>query len=212
MVQTYPLQHSIKTPTPPTSFSIFNLTQAHSDFLNHFGSLADSNLPENVSLQYSIHSCPRVFTNELKLVFPELKHKPLSQLYIVPTFQKTNCELVNRSDHSKAEKDQKLLNFYLWGLEFVQKLRNLGYWADLACPASGQAVFTQSGPTIYPEVECCRKLLKYQTYNVGGCNVISHPLWDMCSYPATAFALAPLEKIQFVIDEMNRTQDNINRH
>ncbi|PVU89985.1 hypothetical protein BB561_005077 [Smittium simulii] len=154
------------------------------------------------NVEYTIHSCPKSFKREIKVVFHSLKNNSLDDLYIIPIFQKTKYPMVEWSEEIKIEKDVLLLKFYNWGQTFVSKLNKLGYWADIVCPASGVPVFSSNNSTIYSEVEGCRSLLKYSTFNVGSCSVISHPLWDMNNYPATAFAIAPPEIIIGVIDDM----------
>ncbi|PVV04879.1 hypothetical protein BB560_000589 [Smittium megazygosporum] len=157
---------------------------------------------ESNPFEYSIHSCPKQFHFELKLIFPSLTKSNLQNLFIIPTFQKTKNPLIAYSKENDIERDVLLESFYSWGRQFVSRLADLGYWADIVCPASGLPVFSSSGSTIYPEVECCKKLLRYQTYNIGACNIICHPSWDVYNYPASAFVSAPLSIITQVIDEM----------
>ncbi|OLY85702.1 Methylmalonic aciduria and homocystinuria type D-like protein [Smittium mucronatum] len=150
-------------------------------------------------MQYSIHQIPKMFKSEMKLIFPSLPKDKLSDLLIIPTFQKTSCSLIDWGGETQEEKDRKLLNFYKFGYNLVTALNFFGYWADIICPASGLPVFTTSGSTIYSEVDCCKKLLNYSTVNVGMCNVITHPNWGLQNYPASAFTTAPLELVQEIM-------------
>ncbi|OMJ21163.1 Methylmalonic aciduria and homocystinuria type D-like protein, mitochondrial [Smittium culicis] len=155
-------------------------------------------------MQYSIYKIPRQFKSEIKLIFPSLQRDKIKDLLIIPTFQKTFCSLVEWGEDTKNEKDSKLLNFYAFGYSILTKLSSMGYWFDIICPASGLPVFTTSGSTIYSEVDCCKKLLNYNTVNVGMCNVISHPEWALSNYPATAFTTAPEDVILSILDSFTK--------
>ena len=71
-----------------------------------------------------------------------------------------------------------------------------GHWADVTDPATGLPYFGQAGSHIYSDVHGNMALLKYETENVGGCVVMSHPEWKYASYPATLFSSAPLDVLK----------------
>lgn len=62
--------------------------------------------------------------------------------------------------------------------------------------SAGYAVRTPRSRVVYPEVDACETLLRYRTYNAGGCKVLSHPQWGTSVYPATMFARGPIEEVQ----------------
>ncbi|KAJ2889763.1 hypothetical protein GGI21_006443, partial [Coemansia aciculifera] len=145
-----------------------------------------------VVLQYSVHTCPRRMKREIGLVFPDVVGKE-GELLILPTFQRTESSMLSYQAETQAEKDAKLHMFYRWGAELVTRLRKEGYWADITDPMSGLALFTSCGPSLYPDVEGAEVLLRYAPFNLGNCFVLSHPHWGTHVYPATAFALAPMD-------------------
>ncbi|KAJ2857145.1 hypothetical protein J3B02_001186 [Coemansia erecta] len=155
-----------------------------------------------ITLQYSAHICPRRMKREMRLVFPCIAGKE-SKLVIIPTFQKTSSSMISYDATTQAEKDQKLQLFYRWGAELVSRLQKRGYWADITDPMSGMALFTTSGPSLYPDVEGAEILLRYKPLNLGNCFVLSHPSWGTSTYPATAFTLAPPEQVMEVLDQMH---------
>ncbi|KAJ1964518.1 hypothetical protein GGI12_001363 [Dipsacomyces acuminosporus] len=160
-----------------------------------------SSQPQSVSLQYSVHSCPRRVKREIGLVFPEIVGRE-GELLFIPTFQKTKSSMLSFQGETAMEKDEKLHLFYRWGAEFVERMQKEGYWADITDPMSGLALFTACGPSLYPDVEGAEVLLRYTTYNVGNCFILTHPRWGTHIYPATAFALAPVAVVKQVLDEM----------
>ncbi|CAG8768628.1 14054_t:CDS:2, partial [Racocetra fulgida] len=87
------------------------------------------------------------------------------------------------------EKDEKLEDFIEWGKEICQKLRDLGYWSDLTDPASGYPMFSDPGPSTYPDVQGAEQLLKYDIYNAGKV------------YPGTLFTTANENCIKQIINE-----------
>ncbi|KAI8319612.1 hypothetical protein GQ54DRAFT_265015 [Martensiomyces pterosporus] len=158
--------------------------------------LADLNVPlstepRDVTLQYSVHACPRRIKREIGLVFPDIVGRE-SELLFIPTFQKTKSSMLGFQGETAIEKDDKLHLFYRWGAELVERLRNEGYWADITDPMSGMALFTTCGPSPYPDVEGAEVLLRYTPFNVGNCFILTHPHWGTHIYPATAFTLAPI--------------------
>ncbi|KAJ2104093.1 hypothetical protein IW146_008717 [Coemansia sp. RSA 922] len=156
-----------------------------------------------VALQYSVHACPRRMRREIGLVFPDVVGKE-SELLILPTFQRTESSMLSYQAETQAEKDAKLHMFYRWGAELVSRLREKGYWADITDPMSGLALFTNCGPSLYPDVEGAEVLLRYAPYNLGNCFVLSHPHWGTHVYPATAFTLAPIEAVRQVLSSMQQ--------
>ncbi|KAJ1884625.1 hypothetical protein LPJ66_010522, partial [Kickxella alabastrina] len=77
-----------------------------------------------------------------------------------------------------------------------------GFWADITDPMSGAALFSTSGPSLYPDVESAEILLRYRPFNLGSCFVMSHPNWGTHVYPATAFTLAPADVVARVLADM----------
>ncbi|KAJ2797911.1 hypothetical protein H4R20_005012, partial [Coemansia guatemalensis] len=154
-----------------------------------------------VVLQYSVHICPRRMRREMGLVFPDVVGKE-SRLLIIPTFQQTQSSMISYEVETQAEKDAKLHLFYRWGAELVDRLRAQGHWADITDPMSGMALFTPSGPSLYPDVEGAEVLLRYTPFNLGSCFVMSHPQWGTHVYPATAFTLAPAQVVTRILYEM----------
>ncbi|KAJ2359482.1 hypothetical protein GGF43_000101 [Coemansia sp. RSA 2618] len=155
----------------------------------------------SITMQYSVHSCPRRMRRELELVFPEVAGQK-NELFIVPTFQRTQTSMISYDAETQAEKDAKLHQFYRWGGEFVARLRKRGHWADITDPMSGMALFTACGPSLYPDVDGAEILLRYVPFNLGTCFVLSHPKWGTHVYPATAFTLAPASVVRQTLDEM----------
>lgn len=157
--------------------------------------------PKEAQLQYSVHSCPMEITQKIGLVFPEIIDKE-KKLLIIPAYQNTSMPLLEYGDDTQAEMDAKRHLFLRWGAEFVGKIKEKGYWADITDPMSGKAVFTRNGTSIYPEVKCGEILLGYNTQDVGGCRVLTHPTWNSNLFLATAFTLAPLDLVKQAISSM----------
>ncbi|KAJ1939624.1 hypothetical protein FBU59_004059 [Linderina macrospora] len=172
--------------------------------------LADLHVPidtgmSSVTLQYSVHACPRRVRREIGLVFPDVVGRE-SGLLFIPTFQKTVSAMIAGGSDSQAEKDEKLHLFYRWGGELVGRLQAEGYWADITDPMSGMALFSSCGPSPYPDVEGAEILLHYRPFNIGCCFVLSHPQWGTHIYPATAFTLAPAAVVNRVLAEMTSSE------
>ncbi|KAG0306842.1 hypothetical protein BGZ97_000592 [Linnemannia gamsii] len=153
------------------------------------------------TLEYSIHASPRRMTRDLATVFP---NKDLSGLLVVPTFQRCQHEMVAWDAEIAKEKDDRLDDFIRWSTAIHNNLETLGYWSDMTDPASGFPSFTERGRDVYPDVEGCQLLLKYDFQNAGCCKILLHPIWGSKIYPATFFTTAPLNILVKVIEQVEQ--------
>ncbi|KAK3815969.1 MAG: hypothetical protein J3R72DRAFT_461171 [Linnemannia gamsii] len=160
--------------------------------------LSDTTL---ATLEYTIHASPRRMTRDLATVFP---NKDLSGLLVVPTFQKCKHEMVAWDAEIAKEKDDRLDDFIRWSTAIHNRLEKLGYWSDMTDPASGFPSFSERGRDVYPDVEGCQLLLKYDFQNAGCCKILMHPIWGSKIYPATFFATAPLDVLTKVIEQVEQ--------
>ncbi|KAK3804591.1 MAG: hypothetical protein J3Q66DRAFT_362244 [Benniella sp.] len=151
------------------------------------------------TLEYSIHISPRRMTRDLATVFP---NKDLSNLLVVPTFQKCHHDMVSWDTEIAKEKDDRLEDFVRWSTALHQGLERQGYWSDMTDPASGFPSFSERGRDVYPDVEGCQLLLKYDFQNAGCCKILLHPAWGSKIYPATFFTTAPVEVLLKAVDEL----------
>ncbi|KAF9919017.1 hypothetical protein BX616_002986 [Lobosporangium transversale] len=153
------------------------------------------------TLEYSIHTSPRRMTRELATVFPS---KDLSNLLVVPTFQKCQHDMVAWDAVIAKEKDDRLEDFVRWSTAIHQGLKELGFWSDMTDPASGYPTFSERGRDVYPDVEGCQILLKYDFQNAGCCKVLLHPIWGSKIYPATFFTTAPIDVLLKVLEQVEQ--------
>eukprot|EP01080_Neovahlkampfia_damariscottae_P005854 gene5854-9682_t len=151
-------------------------------------------LKKEQHIEYSIHKCPKLLFRDLKNIFPE-QNFDIDTLFIIPTFQPTNCDMLEFTKDSEIQKNLLLQNF----LSFSEKLRSKlkdDYFIDYIDPITGAPQYSSQGGTLYSDVDSCEMLLKYKVDDVlGGCRMISHPNWKMNVYPATILTDAPLEKL-----------------
>ncbi|CAG8734779.1 25761_t:CDS:2 [Dentiscutata erythropus] len=150
-------------------------------------------------LEYSIHIGSTRFNRELLNVFSQIVEP--DNFLVIPVFLKCQNDLVGIGERINREKDEKLEDFVEWGKAICQKLRGLGYWADLTDPASGYPIFSDPGPSTYPDVHGAEQLLKYDIYNAGCCHILLHPKWGSKVYPGTLFTTANENCIKQVINE-----------
>ncbi|KAF9436317.1 hypothetical protein BGZ76_004278 [Entomortierella beljakovae] len=153
------------------------------------------------NIEYSIHTSPRRLTRDLATVFPNIN---LEHLLVVPTFQKCKHEMVAWDAEIAKEKDDRLEDFIRWSTALHQGLEKLGYWSDMTDPASGFPSFGERGRDVYPDVEGCQLLLKYDFQNAGCCKILLHPNWGSKIYPATFFTTAPVDVLQNVIRQVEQ--------
>ncbi|KAG0228586.1 hypothetical protein BGW42_002076 [Actinomortierella wolfii] len=99
----------------------------------------------------------------------------LTGLLVVPTFQKCQYEMVAWDAEIAKEKDDRLEDSY-----------------------------GERGPDVYPDVEGCQILLKYDFQNAGCCKILLHPEWGSKIYPATFFTTAPLATLLAAVREVEQ--------
>ncbi|KAG0083107.1 hypothetical protein BGZ92_011080 [Podila epicladia] len=140
-----------------------------------------------IELEYSIHVSPKRMTRELLTVFPG---KDLTNLLVVPTFQKCGNQMVAWDAAIAKEKDDRL--------------EDARFWSDMTDPASGFPNYSERGRDIYPDVEGCNMLLKYDFQAAGCCKILLHPNWGSKVYPATFFTTAPLDVLQNILEQVQQ--------
>ncbi|ORX88659.1 hypothetical protein K493DRAFT_306429 [Basidiobolus meristosporus CBS 931.73] len=151
-------------------------------------------------LEYSAHACTKRFLRELAFVFPSVNTEGC---LIVPTFQPCQYDLVAVGDDVAKEKDDKLESFYDWANRVCKHLHSKGYWADFTDPASGYPIFSERGPSYYPDVIGAELFLKYELVNTGCCQIMYHPVYGTKSYPATMFTTAPASELAAAIERIS---------
>ncbi|GJP30001.1 hypothetical protein CLOM_g22026 [Closterium sp. NIES-68] len=147
-------------------------------------------LRTSAGLEYSVHSCPRQYKQDMDSLFPG---QDVSKFLIVPTQQKARVDLVNTGEEVEKEKDRLLETFAVFASGLVDRLSHQGHFADYIDPCSGLPMVNRNSQTYYGEVEAAQTLLGYPVANAGCCKVLLHPAWGSAVYPATFFTSAPLE-------------------
>lgn len=157
-------------------------------------------MSNNPLFQYSIHTIPSSFKRDLAPVFPDASITPQTPLLIIPTFQKSDIELLTYGEQQDKEKDRLLLSFYEWSDQVRQQILAIypQAWVDVTDPASGIARWGNQG-SLYSDVEGVVKCLKYETMDCGGCRILKHPSWKYSVYPATMFTTVPLQLLQHAL-------------
>ncbi|KAF9317347.1 hypothetical protein BG003_000868 [Podila horticola] len=154
-----------------------------------------------IKLEYSIHVSPKRMTRELITVFPG---RDLANLLVVPTFQRCGNQMVAWDAAIAKEKDDRLEDFVKWSTILHDRLEALGFWSDMTDPASGYPNYNERGRDMYPDVEGCHMLLKYDFQAAGCCKILLHPNWGSKIYPATFFTTAPLDVLQNIIEQVQQ--------
>lgn len=153
------------------------------------------------NFEYSVHVAPKSMRYELVDVFPEGIINKRSPILVIPTFQRSSVDLLQYGDEQAAEKDRLLERFFDWSEKVFQAVKQVepNAWIDATDPASGMAWKGLSGSP-YSDVDGIVRLLRYDTLDVGGCRVTSHPQWGFSVYPATLFSTVS-ERV--IIDALN---------
>jgi hypothetical protein len=147
-------------------------------------------------LEYTIVECPKRHSREVRAVFPGLDPEGL---FVIPTCQRSDIDLVRFGDVIEQEKDRLLERFCEFAKAACDSLAADGYWADYIDPCSGLPMVHKDSTVPYGEVEGFSTLLGYKTSNAGCCKILLHPRWGSYIYPASIFAKAPLETIQLAL-------------
>ncbi|KAI8344437.1 hypothetical protein BC941DRAFT_507987 [Chlamydoabsidia padenii] len=157
---------------------------------------------QDSEFEYSVHSPGTRFGRELGTVFPTLSMKQLKEILVVPVIQRCEHDMVGITQQVNNERDDKLEKFVAWGKLVVERLKGLGIWADIMDPASGFPIYSEAGPTPYPDVQGTQTLTRYDVQNVGCCHILLHPTWKSKIYPSTMFTTAPADILAKVINEI----------
>eukprot|EP00899_Mesostigma_viride_P010122 jgi/Mesvir1/19110/Mv12855-RA.1 len=143
-------------------------------------------------IEYSVHSCPKPYTEELRAIFPGVD---VSQLLIIPTNQRARLDLAGVGADIEDEKNRLLDEFLKFSRTLEATLAAEGHWADYMDPCSGLPMVHRETQVVYSEVDSMEYLLGYKTANAGCCKVLLHPRWGSGVYPSTFFTTAPLDVV-----------------
>lgn len=147
-------------------------------------------------MEYTIIECPKKHSREVAAVFPGLD---AAGLYIIPTCQRSDLDLVRTGEGIEQEKDRLLERFCEFAKAACDILAAKGFWADYIDPCSGLPMVHKESTVPYGEVDGFSTLLGYRTSNAGCCKILLHPQWGSSIYPASMFVKAPPEDIQAAI-------------
>lgn len=150
---------------------------------------------DGILMQLSMHTCPKSLYRELPTLLPDATLTSNDHITVIPTIQKTSCNLLDVNQETDNAKDMHLEVFIQWGKKVRQNVEELAegeqFWVEIIDPCSGYPVFGSRGSGIYSEVEGFQRLLRYSCEQVGMCKVLVHPVWGANIYPATMFSNAP---------------------
>lgn len=176
------------------------------EFGYHPFHLQSSGDDHHAHFELSLHQPGIAFKKELMTVFPNLAHIDHSDLFVIPTFQKCNYDLVRASNESNWERNLLCAYFIQFGKELIAEFYKSGcVWADFTDPVDGLPVNGQRGSSIYPDVDGIVRLLKYSTIQVGSCAVINHPQWHTNCYPGTIFVVGSYESVRIALHNIGNS-------
>ena len=151
---------------------------------------------DKFNIEYTLHNPSKNLLNTVKDVFKisindycknnNLNfNKVCNTITIIPTWQKSNISLLQKSDDVDHEMDRLYLNFKSW-LDKI-KMNNKDMWIDASSPHTGKPIYGTCTNFTYNELESLKTLLKYDNEPVGCCGMIYHPEYQDKSYPITLF-------------------------
>eukprot|EP00038_Savillea_parva_P026634 m.55409 g.55409 ORF g.55409 m.55409 type:complete len:112 (+) comp7600_c0_seq2:241-576(+) len=97
--------------------------------------LVPPTMNDSCGIEYSVHKVLPRMVEDLQRVFPSVD---LSEVLIIPTFQKCRCDLIANGPEPDAEKDRLLETFVSWAKAVCSSLRDAGHWAVLLHPNPNQ--------------------------------------------------------------------------
>ncbi|KAI8968274.1 methylmalonic aciduria and homocystinuria type D protein [Mycotypha africana] len=159
---------------------------------------------EDSTFEYSVFKPSKRFLRDFDTIFPSLTSKQRKELLVIPVIQKCQYDMVGLTAEVNHERDIKLELFVKWGRAIVQRILSIGMWADIMDPASGFPIFSEAGPSPYPDVQGTQMLSnRFYVQNIGCCHILFHPTWHSHIYPSTFFTNAPVDILLKVIAEVN---------
>ena len=152
---------------------------------------------QNGCLQFSVHKISAAIIPEIAPSLPQVSSADVKRVFVVPTFQKCGCAVIDFTPEAAVEKDRLLETFvqFASGVQRYVQAQDEAYWCDYVDPCTGYVSVRGASP--YCETSAMESFLPYCREHVGtsagGCSMISHPQWGLSCYPATLFALCPVE-------------------
>eukprot|EP00762_Andalucia_godoyi_P000747 ANDGO_03841.mRNA.1 hypothetical protein PHYSODRAFT_314054 len=161
--------------------------------------------------EYTVFRIPALMKRELVSVLPAIKpllENPDAELFVVPTFQKSETDLVDWGEQAANSKDRLLETFAAWAALVRENVlaNEPAAWFDAIDPVTGFPWNSQRGSAVYAEVDGAEQLCKYSVNSscAAGCRMCVHPVWKTAVYPATCFAACSLPVLEQAIEVANR--------
>jgi len=157
--------------------------------------IKEPTLCDKYNIEYSIHKCPpllahdiySVFKNELEPIYGSSKKSIENEILIIPTWQKSEIDLISFDHNLSNHLDKLFLNFKDFLLNLKKNIEKKDLWIDASCPHTGFCLLGQPTNYTYNELNGLTTLLKYNSDPMGCCGIVSHPIWGSHGYPVTIF-------------------------
>ena len=149
-------------------------------------------------MEYSIHAPNPFICTNLHGLLPDWSQPVRSVLIIL---QPSQLELKQVTPETNAQKQQLRQRFLEFGLEIVNKLRQLGHLADLFDPRTGKPLLSQAGTLRLDDVAVVRSTLGYPITQFGNCRSLLHPTWGSAVYPSILISSADSSLVEAVISQ-----------
>lgn len=156
-------------------------------------------------IQYSVHSPNDYIHTHQEKLLPDWS-LPVRSILVV--LQPACIELVQQTPETEAQKQQLRCRFLQFGLEIVQKLRQMGHVADLFDPRTGLPLLSQAGSLRLDDVAVVRSTLGYPTAQHGDCSGIVHPAWGCAVYPSILISSAESGLVESAIATVEGLLEN----
>ena len=118
-------------------------------------------------------------------------------------------DMVEYSIDIQKERDEALHIFYKMNESLRAYLSNKSkkednlLFMDGVDPMTGSSIYTQSGPSIYDEVDGGSRLLKWKTQQIQYCGILCHPKYGSHIYPSTIFTNYEIENVVEFFNEID---------
>lgn len=149
-------------------------------------------------MQCSVHRPSPFIQNHSSKLLPTWT-RPVASVVVI--LQPTECDLVERSPTTEAQKQQLRQRFLQVGQAIAQHLQNQGHLADLFDPKTGYPVLSPPGSLSLDDVAVVKACLGYPINALQDCCLILHPDWGSAVYPSVLMSSAAPEWVERVTRE-----------
>jgi len=136
---------------------------------------------------------PRTSYIDIRAVLPAFPRSHLPQLKALILLQHSPLDFMQELQ-GNACKDLLLQRFFALAETIRKELT--GHWVEYFDPSTGLPMLSPQGCSVWNDVDMIQRMLKLPVVAVGGCQLLTHPIYGSHCYPGVLLTTADYYQVR----------------